>query len=884
MRSRLLLGAILLTGLALRAVRLNFQPLWWDEGYSVFFATRDFGTMLARTAVDIHPPLYYAFLQGWIALAGKNDVALRTMSVFIGVVSIPLIYLLARHLFNARTGMLAALLLAISPLAVYYSQEVRMYGLVTLLGMASVYCLARLLSLPTGDRKRTGFAAGYILLTAAALYTEYYAAFLLIFEIIAIVIQRFRISKPTLESEISPLKWFGAVALLYLPWVSYAGWQLYSYVTAKVTHEAYASLDPLTYLAQHFAAFSAGHPTLWTWLSAAGVLFLALAGFGIAAARRSRLDSLVLVLLYLLVPLTLGYAVNIVYPFHPVHYERLLLLAAPAFYILVALGIEALYQRRALVALPALLIVAAISGASLYDFYSVPRYPKDDYRPLFAEMQKSAQPGDVFLAVYPWQIGYLETYYKGAPVNVVEAPSDLWINNPSRMQTDVDVLRSERSRIWVPALQTLGRILEDALDAYLRPRDYGVVDAWFGTTRLELFAAAQDPTPAQGAVSFGNGLRLAAWGISTGPVAAGQDLVRLKLDWGETVPSGWNITSRLLDAQGNLWAQDDRDLSSGTQRIGFAVPPGTPPGTYDLRLALYRATAPGQAYAAPGPLAQVLVRSPAEPRLDAIPQRQAGDLNEIRLVGYEASPPFRPGEPTAITFYWQAARQPTTDYVIRYELRDHSGNSFGSVDARPAFGIYPTSQWKPGELVRDPETLMIAGNTPDGVYHLTLSLLLADGKPSASLRVIGDVTVKGRPHYFGMPSVQVPFNARFGNVARLVGYDLHPGAQSIHLVLYWQALATPGISYKVFAHALDANGAVIGQRDQIPGDGAYPTTSWVQGEYLVDEYDVPLPSAVAATTALEVGAYDPATGARLPVFDAANQPAGDRSRLPMRIN
>ncbi|MGB8646394.1 MAG: hypothetical protein WCF84_14240, partial [Anaerolineae bacterium] len=57
-RVPLVVPAILAFALVLRLIRLDFQPLWWDEGYSVFFATRDFLTMLARTAVDIHPPLY----------------------------------------------------------------------------------------------------------------------------------------------------------------------------------------------------------------------------------------------------------------------------------------------------------------------------------------------------------------------------------------------------------------------------------------------------------------------------------------------------------------------------------------------------------------------------------------------------------------------------------------------------------------------------------------------------------------------------------------------------------------------------------------------------------------------------------------------------------
>jgi len=85
MQPRLLLIAITLLAFLVRVMRLDFQPLWWDEGYSFFFATRDLVTMLERTAVDIHPPLYYALLQGWLTFTGASDIAARWLSVAIGV-------------------------------------------------------------------------------------------------------------------------------------------------------------------------------------------------------------------------------------------------------------------------------------------------------------------------------------------------------------------------------------------------------------------------------------------------------------------------------------------------------------------------------------------------------------------------------------------------------------------------------------------------------------------------------------------------------------------------------------------------------------------------------------------------------------------------------
>ena len=83
-RLRFSLGAVVLLALALRLLRLGFQPLWWDEGWSVYFAKTTLGSMARLTAVDIHPPLYYALLHFWIALFGASPLALRLLSVLAG--------------------------------------------------------------------------------------------------------------------------------------------------------------------------------------------------------------------------------------------------------------------------------------------------------------------------------------------------------------------------------------------------------------------------------------------------------------------------------------------------------------------------------------------------------------------------------------------------------------------------------------------------------------------------------------------------------------------------------------------------------------------------------------------------------------------------------
>ena len=107
------LPLILLIALVLRLINLTAQPLWFDEGWSVWFATTDLSTMIARTAEDIHPPFYYALLHGWVALCGVSEVSLRLLSVVIGVLAVAAIYLLARRMFDGRVAVLSALLFAI---------------------------------------------------------------------------------------------------------------------------------------------------------------------------------------------------------------------------------------------------------------------------------------------------------------------------------------------------------------------------------------------------------------------------------------------------------------------------------------------------------------------------------------------------------------------------------------------------------------------------------------------------------------------------------------------------------------------------------------------------------------------------------------------------
>jgi mannosyltransferase len=149
-RIRYALSALVLTAFALRAYHLDFQSLWRDEVDAITFATRAFPRLLATfTKPKENGPLYFLLLRPWIALTGDSEFSVRFFSLAFGVLTIPLAYALGRKWLSPLSSMLGALLVAFSPYLIWYSQEAKMYTLVTFLTMLSLYLYVEALDIPT---------------------------------------------------------------------------------------------------------------------------------------------------------------------------------------------------------------------------------------------------------------------------------------------------------------------------------------------------------------------------------------------------------------------------------------------------------------------------------------------------------------------------------------------------------------------------------------------------------------------------------------------------------------------------------------------------------------------------------------------------------------
>lgn len=171
------LVAVLLVGAVPRLYRLGDPSLYVDEIYAVAVRASAPVSALVLASGDPHPPLYYLLLRGWLFAFGDTALAARSLSVAFGLACLPAVYALGRALFDDTRGLLAALLVALSPLHVHLSRIARMYTLYTLLAVLSLYALLWFLRRGT----RRGLAA-YVAATALLLWTHVFGVFVLLAE------------------------------------------------------------------------------------------------------------------------------------------------------------------------------------------------------------------------------------------------------------------------------------------------------------------------------------------------------------------------------------------------------------------------------------------------------------------------------------------------------------------------------------------------------------------------------------------------------------------------------------------------------------------------------------------------------------------------------
>lgn len=412
------------------------------------------------------------------------------------------------------------------------------------------------------------------------------------------------------------------------------------------------------------------------------------------------------------------------------------------------------------------------------------------------------------------------------------------------------------------------------------------------------------------AVTFGDGglaLRGYTYSGLNGAAAAAEGPLWLALHWQAAQPPGRDLKAAVLlvDSGGHVILQDDRLLRDAVGATSAAwpagaggldvrlleLPAGTPPGEYQVQTMVYDAAtlerlpvAGGDKAAARVAIAGPLTLGSPDLGQQAVPAPQrpltvaVGAPPQLLLAGHDALPPeAKPGDTLTLTSYWQALQDAPVAPQIRLELLDQAGGAVAHSQDLALSDGYPPARWLAGQYVAARSDLRLNRELPSGVY--AVQLVIDD---AASQRVeLGELAIAGWPRQFELPDVGQPAAVRFGDDMQLEGYAVSPAmaGQPLTVTLCWQALAEMDTSYVTFVHLLDTSGALVGQHDAIPGQGAFPTTAWLPGEYVCSEHVLPLDAGLpAGRYRLSAGVYDPLFEQRLPAA-IGGEPAGDEATL-----
>jgi hypothetical protein len=317
----------------------------------------------------------------------------------------------------------------------------------------------------------------------------------------------------------------------------------------------------------------------------------------------------------------------------------------------------------------------------------------------------------------------------------------------------------------------------------------------------------------------------------------------------------------------------------------YPLPPGAPPGEYHLQLGVYDPA--NSQYLKIGEKDRLdLGAIQLGPTFDSaaidlpVQQRMALKIDPkepLTLLGYSLDNILqKPGELLNLDLFWRADTATTAPVTPSVRLVSTGGQVVAQTEVDFS---YPLSQWQANQIVRQHAALLIPADAPDGLYHLQFALRKVNAPEKYT--TLSDVRIQGRERSFE-PGTKPQYtqNARFGTGIELLGYDLpkqqvQPGG-SLKLTLHLHALEKMATSYKVTVQVLritPEGWSIAAQKDKYPCDGDCPTTGWVPGEYLQDDYTLTLkPDAAPGEYLILVAFYDESkNGQRLPVSTGATE-------------
>jgi hypothetical protein len=592
------------------------------------------------------------------------------------------------------------------------------------------------------------------------------------------------------------------------------------------------------------------------------------------------------------------------------------MLASPAFLLLIAAGLDALWhqgcsRQRGGVTLPSsifplascvvaaagLLFVLVTSTASVANWFTDPAFSKADFRAVARYVREHIAP-DETVTLTSGHLSPVWDYYapdverhRVPDIDILDVNATLGYHSASELTAALHGRRGVWTVLWQDDVVDPNGFLVDFL---AQAGQEHPVSRTFWHVGLRHFRfsgdvrfSEQPPVEQSTRANFGGVVELLGWSQDRSGTVT--------LYWRSLAETARDlkVSMVLKDVQGHSWGRSDRRPAAYTYptfrwqpgealfgHYALPVEPGTPPGSsYRLSVGLYDETELAGVDVLDdvgNPLGKrVLLDGVQVPQLDSgdvlvwlllqpgAQQLDASLNDELRLLGYRFDPaPLRPGEQRTLTTVWRASPG-APDFTVRTRWLDRSGIVLGEdafmpgVQGQPG---YPSSQWDGGEVVRSQATLFLPPDVAADQVALEL-IAFAEGIVAGQPLRLLEVAVEVPERVWEAPNVQIEIDAQFDFLVRLVGIDMAPEAVPpggiLPVSVIWQAVGSlASWDLTGFVHLLAEDGRVVAQEDHIPQRGLRPTRGWLEGEVVSDRYDLQLPASLQpGVYQLEIGLY-----------------------------
>jgi len=387
-------------GFILRFYNLGGNSLWLDEATTLTFARQSVGEIWASVAAgEFNPPLFYWLEHGMI-LFGESEFVLRFLPAFLGVLTIPVIYLIGKEFRDKNVGLLAAVLLTFSPFHIFYSQEARAYA-----PMLFFFSLALLFYIKAYRSNETRSWVIFGIFSALIFWMHLYASVsIAVFIFHALVTHAGEIRRDLRRARGIALS-IVVFIIATLPLLIVAVY-LFMKLTSSAPTIGMRGLNVIYLTLLQISGFN----------DLIMVLFIFLFLIGVAYTWHKDRDGALLLIFMLAIPLGLTVILSSRMPMMPRHLAFLL----PVYFIGIASSYPAFYalvrDKRAIYL--AIIGVFLISTPFLATYYTTPQ--KNDWRGFSEELAGMTVEGDLIVVLPPYMSQPLDYYYSNATDGTIE--------------------------------------------------------------------------------------------------------------------------------------------------------------------------------------------------------------------------------------------------------------------------------------------------------------------------------------------------------------------------------------------------------------------------------------------------------------------------------